>query len=148
MLHDPECANSDTSDPIRDTAGLLCAQSSCGHGVRAGEEAERARGGNGAFGFTAFVMRALPRARQRSKEQLGVKRRQDGTAARTRTTVRTSGWSGNTHEFLKNNGKFCDNAIIHTLCGQESQFSGDKIQSNIAKQNASKLISKLLCITA
>lgn len=40
----------------------------------------RGWGGNGAFGFTAFVMRALPRARQRSKEQLGVKRRQAGTS--------------------------------------------------------------------
>lgn len=82
MLHDPECANSDTGDPIRDTVGLLCAQSSCGHGVRAGEEVERVRGGNGAVGFTAFVMRALPRTHQRSKEQLGVKRRQDGTSCK------------------------------------------------------------------
>lgn len=39
-------------------------------------------GGNGAFGYTAFVMRALPRARQRSREQLGVKRRQAGTSCK------------------------------------------------------------------
>lgn len=120
MLHEPECANSDTGDPIRDAAGLLCTQSRSGHGVSAGEETER--GGNGVFGFPAFVLRALLRARQQSKEQLCVKRRQAGTSCKDEgdsKDIRLN-WGLTVHNFV-------NKAAIYTLCGHESQFNGVKI---------------------
>lgn len=106
-------------------------------------------GGNGAFGFPAFVMRALQRAHERWKEQLSVKRRQAGTSCKDEDDSKDVRLKCKT---LTNSWKRMENsvnkAIIHTVCGHESQFGGDKIQCNIAKHNAPKLISKLLCITA